>query len=97
MSISGLLSIYLSTGYFTVHKGLDTVISTYVTHVYFTIYRHILAILHFNEHLKHEKCKAKDGTSYVIVVYPKYNFGEEIVREIAVPATYGNYLYTVTP
>lgn len=54
--------------------------------------RHILAIMHFNENSHRKKCKAQDGTGYIHVTYPKYKFGEEVVREIAVPPTYGDYI-----
>ena len=50
-----------------------------------------MAILHFNENLHREKKQTKDGLTYMSVTYPKYKFGEEVVREIAVPPTYGNY------
>ena len=53
------------------------------------VFRHILAILHFNENVNHEERKAKDGKIYYNVTYPKYKFGEELVRTIAVPASYG--------
>ena len=50
--------------------------------------RHILASLHFNENLLREPQKTKDGKDYLLVTYPKYKFGEEVVREISVPPTY---------
>jgi hypothetical protein len=34
---------------------------------------------------------AKDGSTYVNVTYPKYKNGGEVVRELAVAATYGMY------
>ena len=50
--------------------------------------RHILASLHFNENLWREPQKTQDGKDYLLVTYPKYKFGEEVVREIRVPPTY---------
>lgn len=52
--------------------------------------RHILASLHFNENLRRKTKKRKDGTTYVNVAYPKFKMGEEVVREVAEPPTYGN-------
>lgn len=51
-------------------------------------YRHILAVLHFNENVRRPKKLAKDGSTYVNVTYPKYKNGGEVVRELAVAATY---------
>lgn len=53
--------------------------------------RHILASLHFNENLLREPQKTKDGKDYLLVTYPKYKFGEEVVREIRVSPTYSKY------
>ena len=53
------------------------------------VFRHILAILHFNENVNREERKAKDGKIYNNVTYPKYKFGEELVRAIAMPPSYG--------
>ena len=47
-----------------------------------------MAILHFNGNVNREQQKDKDGTTYYKFVYPKYKFGKEVVREIAVPPTY---------
>ena len=51
--------------------------------------RHILACLHFNENTHRETKISKKGNPYIRVTYPKYKLGEEMVREISVPATYG--------
>ena len=32
---------------------------------------------------------SKDGKEYVRVTYPKFKLGEEVVREVASPPTYG--------
>ena len=32
---------------------------------------------------------------YINVTYPKFKMGEEVVREVAVPPTYGIYCYLV--
>ena len=36
--------------------------------------------------------KTEDGKDYYKVTYPKFKLGEEVVREIAVPPTYGKVL-----
>jgi len=48
-----------------------------------------LASLHFNENVRREKQKSKDGEDYLKVTFPKFKLGEEVVREIAVMPTYG--------
>ena len=60
----------------------------------FLFFRHILASLHFNENLNQDTQLSKDGEKYIKVTYPKYKLGEEVVREVASPPTYGmpNYL-----
>ena len=35
--------------------------------------------------------KRKDGQKYIKVSYPKHKLGDEVVREVAVPATYSEY------
>ncbi|XP_067030157.1 uncharacterized protein [Acropora muricata] len=54
-----------------------------------TYCRHILASLHFNENIHRECQTSKDGTPYMKVTYPKFKLGDEVVREVAVPPTYG--------
>jgi hypothetical protein len=40
----------------------------------------------------HRKPKqAKDGKTYMHVTYPKFKLGDEVVREVAVPPTYGEF------
>lgn len=51
--------------------------------------RHVLGVLHFNENLHRIPQTTKDGKIYYNVKYPKYKLGEEIVKEVAVPPTYG--------
>ena len=53
--------------------------------------RHVLASLHFNENVHREGQTSKDGTPYMKVTYPKFKLGDEVVREVAVPPTYGEY------
>lgn len=53
--------------------------------------RHILASLHFNENLRRETQTSSDGKEYIRVTYPKFKLGEEVVREVASPPSYGNY------
>ena len=35
--------------------------------------------------------KRKDGQKYIKVSFPKHKLGDEVVREVAVPATYSGY------
>lgn len=51
-------------------------------------FRHVIAILHFNENLQREKQTGKDGKLYYNVIYPKFKHGEETVKEVAKPPTY---------
>jgi len=63
----------------------------------FLFFRHLLASLHFNENLNRDTQLSKDGEKYIKVTYPKYKLGEEVVREVASPPTYGmpnNFLIT---
>jgi hypothetical protein len=46
-------------------------------------------VLHFNENVHREPKKSKDGCTYYHVTYPKFKLGDEVVREIPVPPTYG--------
>ena len=39
--------------------------------------------------MTHLKRKTAEGNPVFNVVYPKFQLGEEIVREVAVPPTYG--------
>lgn len=51
--------------------------------------RHILASLHFNENVKRQIKTSDDGDEYFRVTYPKFKLGEEVVRKVVVPPTYG--------
>ena len=53
------------------------------------IYRHVLPSLHFNENLRRDLKQTKDGKTYIHVTFPKFKMGEEVVREIAEPPSYG--------
>ena len=55
----------------------------------YLFYRHILASLHFNENIQRETQLSRDGNEYIRVTYPKFKLGEEFVREVACPPTYG--------
>ena len=55
--------------------------------------RHALAIMHFNENLNRDTATTKDGNKCYKVVYPKYKLGEEIVREVPRPPTYGKIVF----
>ena len=41
--------------------------------------------------------QSDDGDAYYKVTYPKFKLGEEVVREVAVPPTYGKLHNTVRP
>ena len=64
-------------------------VSAVVHKLFFVFYRHVLASLHFNENVRRERKKTKDGSTYVNVTYPKYKNGGDVVREVAVAETYG--------
>lgn len=53
--------------------------------------RHIIAGLHFNENVKRGTKVNKQGKTIYRVTYPKYKLGEEVVREVTVPPTYGTF------
>lgn len=55
------------------------------------MFRHILASMHFNENIHRETKLSKDGEKYIAVTYPKFKLGEEVVREVASPPTYGKF------
>ena len=55
----------------------------------FIFIRHILASLHFNENVKRKRMKLKSGKSYINVTYPKFKMGDEVLRVVAEPPTYG--------
>ena len=57
-------------------------------------FRHVLASLHFNENVKRETQKDKEGIPYYKVTYPKFKLGEEVVWEVAIPPTYLEYFWT---
>ena len=54
--------------------------------------RHILASLHFNENVQRETQVGKNGLEYIKVSYPKYKLGEEVVRDVKTPPSYGKYI-----
>jgi len=54
-----------------------------------TFCRDTLASLHFNENVQRETGTGKDGKPYYKVSYPKFELSGEVVREVAVPPTYG--------
>ena len=53
-----------------------------------------MASLHFNENLLREPQKTKDGKDYLLVTYPKYKFGEEVVQEVRHSAEKLYFLFT---
>lgn len=48
----------------------------------------MLASLHFNENVQRETQIGENG-QYLRVCYPKYKLGEEVVRDVKIPQTYG--------
>lgn len=50
-----------------------------------------MACLHFNENVYRETEIGKHGKPCDRVSYPKFKPGEEVVREVAVPSTYGKF------
>ena len=56
---------------------------------YLSYSRDTLASLHFNENVQRETGTGKDGKPYYKVSYPKFELSGEVVREVAVPPTYG--------
>jgi hypothetical protein len=61
----------------------------YCIYLHFLYFRHILATLHFNENVHRKPKQTKDGKTYMHITYPKFKLGDEVVREVAVPPTYG--------
>ena len=49
----------------------------------------VLAVLHFNENVNRQTKTAENGEEYFRMTYPNFKLGDEVVREIAVPPTYG--------
>ena len=41
--------------------------------------------------MKRQTQKSEEGNEYFKVTYPKFKLGEEVVREVAVPPTYGEF------
>lgn len=67
-----------------------------LSHTLLCIFRHILASFYFNENIYRDTQMSKDGKEYVRVTYPKFKLGEEIVREVASPPTYGKIVIAET-
>lgn len=51
--------------------------------------------MHFNENVSRKSKTDKNGEVYMKVTYPKYKFGEELVREVASSPTYGKLYFCV--
>ena len=56
------------------------------------VFRHILAILHFNCNLQRDVEKDKDNTEKVKITYPKFKNGEATVRQRRVKQNFGKFL-----
>lgn len=54
----------------------------------------MLASLHFNENVQRETQIGESGAQYLKVCYPKYKLGEEVVRDVKTPPTYGIFHFT---
>lgn len=57
--------------------------------MYCTIFRTILAALHFNYNLRRETKKDVNGKAKLRLVYPKFKEGNATVREVKVASNYG--------
>ena len=57
------------------------------------IFRNILASLHFNENVKREAHKKKNGEICYKVTWPKFKEEEDVVRKVSVPQSYGIFYY----
>ena len=53
---------------------------------------HVLASLHFNENLQRKTKKTKGGKSFIIVLYPKFKMGDEVIKEVSEPPTYDAFV-----
>lgn len=51
-------------------------------------FRHILAVVHFNENLLREPKQLPDGSIRVSVRYPKFRNGEAIIKDVRVDTTF---------
>ena len=56
--------------------------------LFLCVCRHVLASLHFNENVQRET-QMGENDQYLKVCYPKYKLGEEVVRDVKTPPTYG--------
>jgi hypothetical protein len=84
-----ILQVVVNTRY-TKQGNLFLILFNIVICVHF---RHILACLHFNENVKRSTMTRKDGKKYLKVTYPKHKLGDEVVREVPVPPTYGKSVF----
>ena len=56
----------------------------------FEIFRHALAVIHFNKNLNRSN-RMKNGVKQLHVVYPKFKNGEAVVRNVKVQQHFGMY------
>lgn len=63
-------------------------------YAHFTLkcFRHALAVIHFNANLNW-KNRMKNGVNQIHVVYPKFENGEAVVRNVKVQQNFGMYIY----
>ena len=66
-------------------------------YLHFLYLRHILATLHFNENAKRKPKQTKHGKTCMHIAYPKFKLGDEVVREVLVPPTYGEFKLAIMP
>ena len=50
-----------------------------------------MASLHFNENVNRQTKISDDGEEYFRVTHPKFKLGDEVVRQVTVPPTYGMF------
>lgn len=54
----------------------------------------MLASLHFNKNVQRETQIGENGAQYLKVRYSKYKLGEEVVRDVKTPPTYGIFHFS---
>ena len=56
------------------------------------VFRHILAVVHFNNNLRREIKTNPDQSERVKISYPKFKNGEAIIRNVIVAQNFGKFL-----
>ena len=60
----------------------------------FHLFRHALAVIHFNNNLNRDIKRKKDGSQQIKVVYPKFKNGEATTRDVRVKQTFGKRIFS---